>query len=228
KRELYEGKRIIWSRIGKSLKAVYLDSFVYFDFDLYVLKLENEDYYNLIVAILNSDLINYFSNIHLKKRIDGSFPKIGIEDIKKIPIPIELDNELAIKVSDLSKDLSEGKYEYSEKEKQLNELIYDLYELSYWEKQRVKDYFLPKTRIGKRKRALEAYKNTLKEIVDFYSITPVTIEDTPTDFNLIVVKISFDNSLDNPNAIKAQRYLLNEIFEQNPNANFLASQEKIR
>jgi hypothetical protein len=227
KRELYEGKRIIWSRIGKSLKAVYLDSFVYFDFDLYVLKLENEDYYNLIVAILNSDLINYFSNIHLKKRIDGSFPKIGIEDIKKIPIPIELDNELAIKVSDLSKDLSEGKYEYSEKEKQLNELIYDLYELSYWEKQRVKDYFLPKTRIGKRKRALEAYKNTLKEIVDFYSITPVTIEDTPTDFNLIVVKISFDNSLDNPNAIKAQRYLLNEIFEQNPNANFLASQEKI-
>ena len=227
KRELYEGKRIIWSRIGKSLKAVYLDSFVYFDFDLYVLKLENEDYYNLIVAILNSDLINYFSNIHLKKRIDGSFPKIGIEDIKKIPIPIELDNELAIKVSDLSKDLSEGNYEYSEKEKQLNELIYDLYELSYWEKQRVKDYFLPKTRIGKRKRALEAYKNTLKEIVDFYSITPVTIEDTPTDFNLIVVKISFDNSLDNPNAIKAQRYLLNEIFEQNPNANFLASQEKI-
>lgn len=227
KRELYEGKRIIWSRIGKSLKAVYLDSFVYFDFDLYVLKLENEDYYNLIVAILNSDLINYFSNIHLKKRIDGSFPKIGIEDIKKIPIPIELDNELAIKVSDLSKDLSEGKYEYSEKEKQLNELIYDLYELSYWEKQRVKDYFLPKTRIGKRKRVLEAYKNTLKEIVDFYSITPVTIEDTPTDFNLIVVKISFDNSLDNPNAIKAQRYLLNEIFEQNPNANFLASQEKI-
>ncbi|MCT3810478.1 hypothetical protein CMU40_14630 [Elizabethkingia anophelis] len=227
-KELYEGKRIIWSRIGKSLKAIYLDSFVYFDFDLYVLKLENEDYYNLIVAILNSDLIDYFSNIHLKKRIDSSYPKIGIDDIKKIPIPFEIDNELALEVSNLSKNLSENKYKYEAKGEELNELIYDLYELSYWEKQRVKDYFLPKSRIGRKKTALDNYKNTLKEIIGFYVESPVQIEDTPADFNLIVVKISFDNSnSNNPKATKTKQYLLNEIFEQNPNANFLASQEKI-
>jgi len=227
KRELYDGKRIIWSRIGKSLKAVYLDSFVYFDFDLYVLKLENEDYYNLIVAVLNSDLINYFSNIHLKKRIDGSFPKIGIEDIKKIPIPIELDNELAIKVSNLSKDLSEGKYRYENKEQEINELIYELYELSYWEKQRVKDYFLPKSRIGRKKTALDSYKNTLKEIVGFYFENPINVDEAPAGFNLIVVKISFDSGSNSPKVAKTKKYFLNEIFEQNPNANFLASQEKI-
>lgn len=225
--ELYQGERIVWSRIGKSLKAVYLDKYIYFDFDLYVLKLENENYYHLIVAILNSDLINYFSNIHLKKRIDSSFPKIGIDDIKKIPIPVELDNELVTKISDLSKHLSEGKFEYSEKEPQLNELIFDLYELSYWEKQRVKDYFLPKERIGKKKKVLDNYIKTLKEIIGFYFETPINSDEAHAGFNLIVVKISFGDSSNNPQADKTKKYLLNEIFEQNPNANFLASQEKI-
>ncbi|WP_143961312.1 TaqI-like C-terminal specificity domain-containing protein [Litoribacter populi] len=226
-KELYLGQRIVWSRIGKSLKAVYLDKYIYFDFDLYVLKLENESYYHLIVAILNSDLINYFSNIHLKKRIDSSFPKIGMDDIKKIPVPIDLDNELVTKVSDLSKHLSEGKYEYTEKEPQLNELIFDLYELSFWEKQRIKDYFLPKSRIGRKKKALDSYKNTLKEIVRFYFESPITIDEAPAGFNLIVVKISFDNGSNSPKVANTKNYLLNEIFEQNPNANFLASQEKI-
>lgn len=227
-KELYEGKRIIWSRIGKSLKAIYLDEYIYFDFDLYVLKLQDESYYHLIVAILNSDLINYFINIHLKKRIDSSFPKIGIDDIKKIPVPTELDNELATKISDLSKDFSEGQYEYSKKEQELNELIYELYELSYWEKQRIKDYFLPKIKIGKKKKAIDNYKKTLKEIIGFYFESPVTIDEAPTGFNLIVVKIHFDNSSSNsPKVAKTKRYLLNEIFEQNPNANFLASQEKV-
>src|SRR5690606_19110315 len=97
KKELYSGKRIIWSRIGKSIKAVYLEDFIYFDFDLYVLKLQNENYYNLIVAILNSNLISYFSNIYLKKRVESSFPKIGIKDILNIPIPKELDQNLVAK-----------------------------------------------------------------------------------------------------------------------------------
>lgn len=227
KKELYEGKRIIWSRIGKSLKAVYLDDFIYFDFDLYVLKLTNENYYNLIVAILNSDLTNYFSNIHLKKRIDGSFPKIGIEDIKRIPIPSELDDNLVEKISNISKNLSNGTYEYSDKEQELNELIFDLYELSFWEKQRVKDYFLPKSRIGRKRNALAGYKNTLKEIIGFYFEGPIIIEETSTDFNLIIVKLSFGNSSISPQVTKTKKYLLSEIFEQNPNANFLASQEKI-
>lgn len=226
-KELYQGERIVWSRIGKSLKAVYLDKHIYFDFDLYVLKLENENYYHLIVAILNSDLINYFSNIHLKKRIDSSFPKIGIDDIKKIPIPIELDNELVTKISDLSKHLSEGKFEYSDKESQLNELIFDLYELTYWEKQRVKDYFLPKSRIGRKKKALDNYTDTLKEIIGFYFETPINVDEAHAGFNLIVVKISFGDNSNNPQADKTKKYLLNEIFEQNPNSNFLASQEKI-
>ena len=162
----------------------------------------------------------------MRKRITGSYPKIGNDDILSTPIPNELDQKIAVKISEISKDLSEGKYDYVEKEQELNELIYDLFELSYWEKQRVKDYFLPKSRIGRKKKALNGYKNTLKEIVGFYFENPVTIDEAPAGFNLIVVKISFGNSI-SPQVAKAKKYLLNEIFEQNPNANFLASQEKI-
>ncbi|MFP5079524.1 TaqI-like C-terminal specificity domain-containing protein [Pedobacter sp. JCM 36344] len=226
KKELYEGRRIIWSRIGK-LKAVYLEKLVYFDFDIYVLKLNDDSYYELITAILNSDLISYFINIHLKKRIDGSFPKIGVDDIKKIPVPIELDKSLLAKISVISAGLSEGKYVYADKEKELNELIYDMYELTYWEKQRISDSFLPKIKIGPRRNALIEYKSVLNEIVGFYFNSPICIVETTTDFNLIVVKLSFGGKSESPDVAKTKLYLLSEIFEQNPKANFLANQEKI-
>ena len=226
-KELYEGDKIIWSRIGKSLKSIYTNNFIYFDFDLYVIKLKDKGFYNLIVAILNCNLTNYYINIHLKKRLEGSFPKIGIEDIKKVPIPKDLDQDLVAQISNISKDLTEGKFEYSEKEEELNELIYELYELSYWEKQRIRDYFLPKERIGKKKNKLENYKTTVNEVLSFYLKNPITIEETPADFNLIVVKISLNNNSVNPQADKTKKFILNEIFEHNPNGNFLASQEKI-
>lgn len=226
-KKLYEGDKIIWSRIGKSLKAIYIDSFIYFDFDLYVIKLKNKDYYNLIVAILNCNLVNYYINVHLKKRLDGSFPKIGIDDIKKVPIPKDLDQNLVTQISQISKDLSEGKFEFSEKEIELNELIYELYELTFWEKQRVKDYFLSKERIVRKRNKLEVYKATLKEVLRFYLKNSITIEETPTDFNLIVVKISLNSNSDTPKADATKKFILNEVFENNPNDNFLASQEKI-
>lgn len=225
--DIYEGDRILWGRIGQNLKAVYTNEKIYFNFDVHVIKLTNPDLYYLFTAILNSSVVNYYINLVLRKRIFDFHSKIDKSDFCNIPVPKVLNEEKVSQISAISKELSEGKYEYSEKEQELNELIYDLYELSYWEKQRVKDYFLPESRIGRKKKALDSYKNTLKEIVGFYFESPITIEETSTDFNLIIVKISFGNSSNSPEVAKTKNYLLNEIFEQNPNANFLASQEKI-
>ena len=145
----------------------------------------------------------------------------------KIPIPKESNPNIEAKISDISKKISEHVYEYSEKKQELNELIYELYELSYWEKQRINDYFIPKSRIGRKKTVLDSYTSTLKEILGFYVESPILIEEAKEDFNLIVVKISFNSNSDSPKATKVRQYLLNEIFEENPNENFLASQEKI-
>ncbi|MFN8438235.1 MAG: N-6 DNA methylase [Cytophagales bacterium] len=225
--DIYEGERILWGRIGQNLKAVYTNEKIYFNFDVHVVKLSNPEFYFLFTALLNSNVVNYYINLVLRKRIFDFHSKIDKSDFCNIPIPKMLNKNTVAKISDISKHLSEAKYEYFEKEQELNELVYDLFELSYWEKQRVKDYFLSETKIGRKKKALDSYKNTLKEIVGFYFESPVIIEETSTDFNLIVVKISFNNSSASPKASKTKQYLLNEIFEQNPNANFLASQEKI-
>jgi hypothetical protein len=191
------------------------------------LKLTDENSYHLVNAILNSNLVNYYIDLFLRKRLAGSYPKIGNDDILNIPVPKELDKDLVIQISNISKDLTEGKFEYSEKENELNELIFDLYELSYWEKQRIRDYFLPKIRIGKKQKTLDDYKNSISKIISFYSKNTISIEATSTEFNLIVVKISLNNNSDSPKAKKTKNFILSEIFEQNPNGNFLASQEKI-
>jgi len=224
---VYRGKKLMFTRIGSKLNCVYSEDNDYFDFSVYTIKLKDERAYYLFQAILNSHIVQYYLDFYLRKRVLDSYSRIGNDDILNIPIPKEFNSKLEDEISDISKNLSEGRCEYLEKEQELNELIYELYELSYWEKQRLKDYFLPKSKIGRKKGLLDGYKNTLKEILGFYFEHPLVIEETSTDFNLIVVKISFDGSVSSPKVFKAKKYLLNEIFEQNPNANFLASQEKI-
>jgi len=123
--------------------------------------------------------------------------------------------------------LTDSLFEYSEKENELNELIYDFYELSFWERQRVEDYFLPKEHFGKKRNKLDSYKTTIKEILSFYLKNSIQIIETPAEFNLIVIKILLNNHSDTPSANKTKQYILNEIFENNPDDNFLASQEKI-
>lgn len=182
---------------------------------------------HFITALLNSYLINYIINIKDKKRIGDNLPRIDGDILKNIPVPKELDRKLVSKISTLSKDLTENESEFEVKLQKLDELIFELYDLSYWEKQRVRDYFLPKSKIGRKTNALGAYKKTISEVLSFYFETPIIIEETSTDFNLIVVKVSFSSDLSNPKASKTKKYLLNDIFEQNPDAAFLASQEKI-
>ncbi|NGF75256.1 N-6 DNA methylase [Fluviicola sp. SGL-29] len=223
---IYKGDKILINKFGKRVQAVYVKEDLFFSNLIYVVKLNNSQLYFFFTAIINSDLINYFIVQKYKSRTGDNFSNIGTETIKNIPIPKQLEVDLVSKISILSEELATGKYEYSEKEQELNELIYDLYELSYWEKQRIRDYFLPEQKIGKNKKILESYKNTLKEIIGFYFENPINIDEAPAGFNLIVIKISFGNG-SSPNTEKVKKYLLNEIFEQNPNANFLASQEKI-
>lgn len=226
-REIYLGEKLMFTRIGSKLNCVFSKTEDYFDFSVYTIKLNDNTNYYLFQAILNSSVIEFYLDFYHRKRVFDSFSRIGNDDILKIPIPKESNPNLEAKISDISKKISGHVYEYSEKKQELNELIYELYELSYWEKQRINDYFLPKSRIGRKKTALDNYKNTLKEIIEFYVESPILIEEAKEDFNLIVVKISFDSNSNTPKATKVRQYLLNEIFEENPNENFFASQEKI-
>jgi type I restriction-modification system DNA methylase subunit len=225
---IYEGKKLIFTRIGSKLNCVYSDNNDYFNFSIYTIKLDNNNNYYLICALLNAQIIEFFIDFNLRKRLLGSFSRIGIEDIKQIPIPKKLDENLVNQISKISKDLTESKYEYTDEvSEQLNDLIFDLYDLSYLEKQRIKDYFLPKTaKITNTFK--EEYKTAFLDTVSIYLENPIDIEFSKTNFNLIVAKVYLNkNNSNTPSSQKTKQYILNEIFEQNPNENFIASNEKI-
>lgn len=227
KPNIYTLPKILLNRTGKGLNAVVSNNMLYYNFDVYSIFLKNNVDIYFYTALINSSLLNYFVDFNFRKRVNSSFPKIGHEAILNLPLPKEQDNNIVNQISNLSQKIAEGDYENLETE--LNNLIYELYELSYWEKRRIEDYFLAdkEKRIGRKRKALDKYKSILKELLNFYFKNPIKIEETPTDFGLKVIKILLNQKSDTPTAQKTVKFILNEIFEQNPNENFLASQEKI-
>ena len=226
--DIYDGEKILLSRFGE-ITAVFSNTKLFFNTDILTLKLKNNDLIHLIVAILNSKIATYFLDIYLRKRLDGKFSKIGVIDIKQIPIPKELDQDLVKQISKISKNLTEGNCEYDiEIEHKLNELIFDLYNLSYIEKQRIRDYFITKKNITKTEGELEKYKTTLIDTISLFFKDKIDVEFSNQNYSPVIAKIYFSKNKQNTaSAKKTAYYLLNEIFEQNPNENFLASQEKI-
>lgn len=227
KPNIYHLPKILFNRTGKELNAVVSLDMLYYNFDVYSIFLKNDEDLFFYAALVNSSLMNYLVDFNYRKRTNSSFPKIGHDAILNLPLPNDSDNYIVNQISDLSQELTKGVSDYSEKENELNELIFELYELSYWEKQRVKDHFLPKEKIGRKRMALNQYKATLNELLRFYFKKPITLEESSSDFGLKVVKLSLNQNLDKPNPQKTVRFYLNEIFEQKSNKNFLASQEKL-
>ncbi|MDR0872886.1 MAG: N-6 DNA methylase [Prevotellaceae bacterium] len=232
----FEGNKLLCRRIVKKINGKYFipavfdkKTTVYTD-DIYVLRLKDNNLYPLFTAIINSYFIGYILNIALANRFNSSWAKLDKNALLSIPIPKELNEDLVAEISEISQDLTEGKYEYSEKiARKLNGLIFDLYDLSYIEKQRIRDYFLPEKKTSPKQTELEVYKQTLTDVVSMYLKNPelFDVEFSPTSFDLIAAKISLNkNKLENPNANKVAKFFLNEIFEQNPSDNVLL-QEKI-
>lgn len=223
-KEIYLGKKLIFTRIGSKLNCVYLQDNDYFDFSIYTIKLKDDNLYYLFQALLNSQLIQFYLDFYLRKRVFDSFSRIGNDDILKIPIPRDLDQDFANEISKISQAITEEKFDYSEKEEDLNELIYDLYELSYLERQRIKDYFIPDANKKTTKSIIKNYIEALKETIKFYFLKPIEIEEYSKYLNLMVIKIQFEKG-DNPSARKVGLYTLEKIFKENPHQNFMLEQE---
>jgi len=226
----FDKTKILLNRHGKKLNAALALNDTGFSTYIYCITLKKECLYYLVTALLNSQLVNYFINSSLRKRVGDSFSKIGQPDILNIPIPKELDEDLVEQISKISKDLTEGKFEYSEKEEELNELIFDLYDLSYIEKRRIKDSFLPEKIINKNSPIIAQYTSTLINSINFFLNNPIKKEDiefADGGLNLLVAKIPLRGSSENPTADKVQKFIVNEIFTQNPNARIISGQEKI-
>ena len=219
---IFQNENILFCRVGKRIKAVFCAYDKVFSVNVFGIKLESKRYYYLFTALLNSNIINYFINIRLKKRPSDNLPRIDKNGVKQIPIPSKFDDDLFNEISKLSQQLTDGKIKYENEIKdKLNELIYDLYDLNYLERQRIKDFFAPKRRIEKND--IEKYKESLLYTLEMYFEDKPNIDysiDLKFGFDMLVVGIFFNNTEKMPTSEKMLRYKINELMQKTNNSLF--------
>jgi len=236
--DFFEGKRIIYSQISRAINNAYYFFGHFIEHkticianDLFSIRLKGDEKYLIVTALLNSMLINYILNIDEIIRPKGSYPKINMSNIKKIPVCSSENTEIYSEIIAISRDLTEGKLLYQgEIKEKLNELIFDLYDLSFLEKTRIKDFFSENRNASKSD--LENYKQSLHYTLENYiaggrfEIDFYIGENLP--FGLVVTAVYFNKSQDRQPAVKKTiQYIISEILQENPEEKFLAMREKI-
>lgn len=141
---IYTGEKILFTRTGGEIRAVYSDKKVYFNTDIYAIKLKDSKLYYTIACCLNSDLINFYSQVKLRKRVDSAFSKLNSSDYENLPVPKYFNTIIVEQLNALSKGILKGDYSFEDKKNEINELVFDLYDLDYIEKQRISDFFISK------------------------------------------------------------------------------------
>ncbi len=212
---IFEGKKIVFNRFGNKIKAAYSNESLFFSNLIYGIKLQDEKLYPLITAILNSELIDYFLTQKYRRRDRANMSNITTVAIKNIPILKHLDEYLVTEISKLSELLTAKKIEYKgEVKTKLNEFIYDLYELSFYERQRVKDFFISdKTKLHKA--GIEEYKQTLRDMFEMHFNESPHIEsyiDNVFGSGITVVAIYFN--VVNKSQVSPKKVLTYSISEE--------------
>ena len=216
---MFEGEKIVLNRQGNYIYANYINFKCYFSTYLFFIKLKDKNLYPLFTAILNSQLINYFLTHIYRMRLNANYNQLNNSALKNIPIPTNLDENIFLEISEISKNLTKGllKFEKEIKEK-LNDLVYDLFELSYYEKQRVKDFYIS-DKIKLCKNGIIEYKQTLSNMFELYFEETPLIEsyiDNIFGSGTTVVAIHFNGSNSTQVSTKdVLIYSLEEIFKSN-------------
>jgi len=233
---LYEGNKILFPRLGNNARAYLTDKLIYFSSNVFSVKLENNTLYPVITAILNSTFINYYFTVKNRKRQDVSFPIINMNDLKNVPIPLELsDNDPTTKaINKISKNIISGKIKYEDCRAELDEYIYDLYDLNLVERNRINDFFIDKNEIVKREN-IEEYCNVFERVTRFHLKKGVYLKfeyfitkSLPIDF--VGVKISFVKRKPSQRNVEIDdvvKYLNHDMLTQIGNRNILTLKERI-
>ncbi|MDR1593838.1 MAG: N-6 DNA methylase [Prevotellaceae bacterium] len=230
--QIYEDRKILWNRTSNAVRAAFVEDKIYYSFDIYVLKLQNDELYPLVTAIINSKLAQYYWKVKSRKRVEGSFPKINSNDFLSLPIPKNIENNTAIirQLQQLSTVICEGTYSFTEKENEINELVYDLYDLTYIERQRISDFFIPNTQKVTKKN-MENYCSIFDKTIRRYLKTGIISMEyscsSNLPFDVAGIKITLGHN-DNLPAIKEVNKVINyQLLKQVGNSPILALKQRI-
>lgn len=230
---IYLGDKILCTRIGGKFNAIYSKDKIYFGTDIFVVKLQNPELYHVITCCLNSDLIDYYSQIKLRKRIDGALTRLNSTDLKKLPIPKKLDPIIMGKLIDLSKNIHSGTYSFDEKKEELNELVFDLYSIDYISKQRIRDFYIANTTFIT-KTTFEEYCSVFYKTIKRFLKTGIAYMEYSYNpnmpFDITGVKIVFGISEDSTkklNINKVQLSINHQLLKQVGDSALILLKERI-
>lgn len=132
----FKGKRILIREItNPSIFAALTDKELYHDPAVIVVKDNNIMAIETVLGILNSKMATFFHFNHSPKATKGAFPKILVQDIKDFPIPDipeRIQETITTKVTDImQQNHIESQFDVSAIEKDIDEIVYHLYDLTY-------------------------------------------------------------------------------------------------
>lgn len=168
--------------------------------------------------------------------MNDSFPSITISNLKRIPLPINPDENILDKINELSKRLLLPGVENEKLEKEIENCIYDLYRLDIIQRRRIDDFFIkPKELVNKC--SIEGYCRTFFEVMKNF-----LEENSCLDFAFYIekslpiafcgVKISFSKSTGKqehgaPKVKEMTRFFGMEHLRKLPKFSVLLPKEKI-
>jgi len=230
---LFLDKRILFSRLKSSrINAVYIEEKLFTQDSVFTIRLNENAKGILICAILNSKIIDYYSEIQTLKRIGANYQRNNTNNVKEFPFPKNKNPEIVKQIEDLSRQFTDGEIEFEAKEHEFNELIFDLYRIGLIERQRINDFFI-KDGEKVKKEDLENYANEFCEYLEDDLLPEVKLhKKVYTEENLVkgisVVKIYLGKEGEKyPEPKNVSRFLLTDILKNVYNENILSLRSRI-
>ncbi|OQX21014.1 MAG: hypothetical protein BWK75_04095 [Candidatus Altiarchaeales archaeon A3] len=169
---------------GWPIKSFSVSDTIIFSSSFYIFKPDKKfpsDYIHLFKAILNSKLAYFYLRSKYLQRLKGNHTKVNLVDLKKFPIPYLKDEKIIKEIINFVSKIKEEN-DIEKYQSQIDELVFDLYELDYYERQQIKDYY----KIYKQKRQ----NNNLVSTDDMNEY----INEFIDSFNLFIEKGYFLNA----------------------------------
>jgi hypothetical protein len=237
---LFRGNKILVNRTGIKLEATFSNDYIYFSSSVLCFKPKTENDLYILLALINSNLINYIINKYFRKRSNDSFPKINKNDILDFNIPEFKNNEKFDEIKKIVKRIivlnnsnNNEKINIIDIEKaKINMLIYDIYNLTFYERQKIEDSFIDKNLEANRSN-LDKYREKFVKILKYYiseekilSSKCYIFDDLP--INIAIIEFTLNEMCEeNPKPQKISKYTLIEIFNNIGIKNVLSLRDRI-
>lgn len=196
--ELFRGDKLVITR-SWPLKAAFVKDTLIFDNNFDILKLKERvpnGYLYVFEAILNSKIGFFYLASLYRQRPEGNFSKVNIGSLSKFPIPTLGDKENII--DDIFKTIEKMRNENNIEENRLrlDELVFDLYDLDYYEKMQIRDYYKLQNRRRTSLVTGEDFDEYIDEFQDSFSFLikegyTLNAECYTSDFLGALIKFSF-------------------------------------